>query len=424
MQVKNKDFHLFKLNYPGVFEETDTEHIIELFKPTNIIVIYIPNKKRLYAWVGNHTTQSLKKHLPRIRTKFTEEYPELRVLRNIMVESDSETFEFFQILEDLGISKEDFIAHIKNQEDNILPAIQEIKSLEDKRDEFENEEKFEEAIKVAGDIIECSRKIQDTALEKEQKEKIKNYKEKLGQENVKEEIEQKGERLKQEYEELLSSNVLIEAHSLIEDFKHQYGDEYPLDSIPSLNQLFEKDQQLWEEFQKKQEEYFQQIQKKSEECELLVEDLELQKAQKLVDEMQRLTKKMSDQNIVKDWKTKIDDLEYEIEKRNFNEQYLELKESAHYADILENLGSLIIIAKELGYSEDLNQFKEKKKEIESLSQEKDNLQPTKIKLNKLAEEGLNFINKTNLSKALDVYNTIIDELEKHEKDKIVRDKDE
>ena len=164
----------YKLNYSGKFEEIITEKPLDLFTLYTILAIYIPKEKRMYIWVSKNATQSLKKFIPGIRQLFNTELPDLRILRNITIESGEEPFDFF---EKLDFSKDILEEHIDAQENKIKPAMSEINELKDKLEDLIEKEEYMEAIKISEHIIELAQRIDDKALIKDQEELIINLKE-------------------------------------------------------------------------------------------------------------------------------------------------------------------------------------------------------------------------------------------------------
>ena len=364
--MENRETRLFKLNYSGEFDETVPENVLELFKPINIIILYIPKWKRMYVWVGDHATQALKNYIPNIRTRFSEKYPEYRVIRNITIESHSEPSEFFDALEDLGISKGELDEQISHQENKILPIINEIEKLKIKQKELEEEENFEEALNASKKIVELSHEINDSALEQEQSEKIRKYEEKLNLKELRAKIEQEALKIKKEYDHHISSDEIIQAHKLINNFKEKYMHEYPLDNLSLVMDLLRRDKRVWRDFQEKQEEYIQNLKDKNIKSEKLIENRDLGEAKLQLNKMQKLKERIIDQESQNYWNLKINELNYIISKEKFSQDISSLKESFQF-DILKNrLNDLKAQSRKLNELEDLKEFRDLEKEIINL----------------------------------------------------------
>ncbi|MBY9009485.1 MAG: hypothetical protein KGD74_06435, partial [Candidatus Lokiarchaeota archaeon] len=84
----------FKLNYSGSFEEVAQKNLFNNLTLFNVLIFYISDLKRMYVWMGKKAAQSLKRHIPQIRSAISRKYPELKILRNITIESGLEPPEF------------------------------------------------------------------------------------------------------------------------------------------------------------------------------------------------------------------------------------------------------------------------------------------------------------------------------------------
>ena len=89
---------IFKLHYSGEVESIDdiSENIIQLFSTVSVLSIYIGLQKRLYTWIGSHASRTLKNYIVQMREIFTRDYFDLRILRYITVESQSEPYDFLR----------------------------------------------------------------------------------------------------------------------------------------------------------------------------------------------------------------------------------------------------------------------------------------------------------------------------------------
>ena len=173
--MEDGNLKFFKLDYSGSFEEIRTDSPLELFTLVDILAIYISIQKRMYIWIGKKATQSLRKYIPQIRTRFSEKLPELKILRNITIESGSEPSDFFQFI---SFTWTELNSHIEEQEAKLEPILKKIEILKVKVINLANSEEYEEAIRFSEEIIEFSKKVKDKALEKEQRDNIKELKSK------------------------------------------------------------------------------------------------------------------------------------------------------------------------------------------------------------------------------------------------------
>jgi len=86
----SSNIKIFKLNYSGTFKEISEEKLLLSFTLFDILTFYVPNQRLMYIWIGKKVSQSLKKLIPQIRGAISSEYPELKILRNITIESGLE----------------------------------------------------------------------------------------------------------------------------------------------------------------------------------------------------------------------------------------------------------------------------------------------------------------------------------------------
>ena len=121
---------IFKLNSSGTLDEVPEIAALDFFKLTNVLVIYALKKKIIYTWIGKNVGLRLKNYIPKLRELFLRDFPDYRVLRNITVESGSESSEFFRVMgfteKQLKeqIEKRDSTAqvvHLKNEQLKIKP---------------------------------------------------------------------------------------------------------------------------------------------------------------------------------------------------------------------------------------------------------------------------------------------------------------
>ncbi len=161
----SSNIKIFKLNYSGTFEEISEEKILLSFTLFDILTFYVPNQRLMYIWIGKKVSQSLKKLIPQIRGAISSEYPELKILRNITIESGLEPAEFLSII---GITEEVLKVRIKKLETNLYPILSEINRLKEKVDKYFISENYNMAIDAAQKIVNLAKDIDDDSLEQDQ----------------------------------------------------------------------------------------------------------------------------------------------------------------------------------------------------------------------------------------------------------------
>ena len=212
----SSNIKIFKLNYSGSFEEISEEKILLSFTLFDIITFYVPNQRLMYIWIGKKVSQSLKKLIPQIRGAISSEYPELKILRNVTIESGLEQAEFLDII---GISEEVLKARIKKLEINLLPILSEINRLKEKVDKYYVSENYDMAINAAQKIVNLAKDIDDDSLEQDQLNFINEAQSKAQASEVLHQIEQQSRELIKRLNQLVEAENYRGAHGLEEDFK-------------------------------------------------------------------------------------------------------------------------------------------------------------------------------------------------------------
>jgi len=232
---------IFKLNYSGSLEEILQENLLENFNLFDILTFYIPNQRLMYIWIGKKVSQSLKSHIPQIREAISSEHPELKILRNITIESGLEPNEF---LETIGITEDILKARIKKLERNLLPALSEINRLKEKADKYFISENYNMAINVAQKIVNLAKDIDDNYLEQDQINFISEAQSRASASEILHQIEHQSKEVIKQFNQLVEVENYREAHSLAENFKKKYENEYDISSIHLAQQLILKDENM------------------------------------------------------------------------------------------------------------------------------------------------------------------------------------
>jgi hypothetical protein len=229
----------FKLDYSGNFKEVNSNKLLEDFNLFNIIAIYSPSKRVLYIWIGKRSSQSLKKHIAQVREVFTRDFPELKALRNVIVESGTESDEFF---ESVGIIPQNFKDHMENQEFEFIPLIAEINRLRDKAEYFFSSENYEDAIQIAEKVIAIAKQVGDIALEHDQATFIETIISKKEAEILVKKLEEECNKITVEFDELIKKKDIIAAHALVKGFLSRH--DHKISDLSFVRQLIEKDSHI------------------------------------------------------------------------------------------------------------------------------------------------------------------------------------
>jgi hypothetical protein len=191
--------------------------------------------------MGKKATQSLKRHIPQIRGMISRSYPELKILRNITIESGLEPPEFLNII---GIEEEILKSNIKKLEVRLLPVLSEINRLKEKSDKFFISNNYGEAIELAQKIVNLARDIKDDSLEQDQINFINEAHIRARASEILNEIEKVGREKTKKFNQLVETENFEEARTIVEEFRQKYADKYELSSIPLAQQLLLKEENM------------------------------------------------------------------------------------------------------------------------------------------------------------------------------------
>ncbi|TFG27748.1 MAG: hypothetical protein EU532_06830 [Promethearchaeota archaeon] len=395
---------IFKLNYSGNFDEIKSENVLELFSLVNVLAVYVPMQKRMYIWIGKNATQGLKKHIAQTRALFStqKEFSDLKILRNITIESGSEPSDFFQFI---GFSWEDLKAHIKKQEESQAPIIKKISSLQSKQTKLIDTEKYDEAIKISEQIIELAKQINDEALETEQQDIITNLKEKSEIKTDLDKIREEIRSIENKFESLVETKIpqnIISAHQIIEEFKKKYEGSFDLSSISESYELLKREEIIWSNFTKERNYATKELEKLKQKLQKSLEKHQIIEAEQIIKKAKEHLLIIVEDEIKKDWirietaflekKIKSETLE-KIEKSI--KESSKLKDNYEFEEALKKINSTIEIIQDKEILEYNKRLEELKEELVQAEREYSNINNVIIEL----ENQLNENRKKNHLKA-------------------------
>lgn len=237
----SSDFKIFKLNYSGSLEEIFPEKLLRNFTLFNILTFYVPNQKRMYIWIGKRVSQSLKSHIPQIRSFISREHPEFQIIRNITIESELEPPEFLEII---GIEEATLKSNIRELEIKLLPVLSEINRLKGQADKNFILNSYEDAIKIAQKIVALAKSINDDSLEQDQINFVIEVRSRARAAELLQEIETLCKEATMKFDQFIKVEKYQDAHKLVEVIKQKYENEYDLSTIPLAQQLLLKDENM------------------------------------------------------------------------------------------------------------------------------------------------------------------------------------
>ena len=236
----SEDLQFFKLMYSGNFIKIPSKKILDNFNLYSIIAIYNRINKTMYVWIGKKASQTLKRHIAKVRNIFLNEHPDLYVLRNKTIESGSEPENFFELID---IDEYELRKKLKNQEIRLLPVISEINRLKDRVDKLFIENDFEKAIQISNLIQDLAREIDDESLIKDQQNFIEEAR--INNKSIKilDQIKDEARDIKTQIENMNEDLEAIKINDTIKEFVSKYK-QYNLENIPSIQYLFLKAQRV------------------------------------------------------------------------------------------------------------------------------------------------------------------------------------
>ena len=290
----NSDFKVYKLRYSGNFEEIPKEELNSNLTLFNVLIFYIPDLKRMYAWMGKRAAQSLKGQIPQIRGAISRKYPELKILRNITIESGLEPPEFLNII---GIEEDILKSNIKKLEVRLLPVLSEINRLKEKSDKFFIANNYGEAIELAQKIVILAKDINDDSLEQDQINFINEAHIRARASEILNEIENVCKEKTKKFNQLVEAENYEEARSIVEDFKQKYADKYELSSISLAQQLLLKEENMIYKLKIEQDKILKEIENFSDKLGSSKNALFLKETKKFLVTIQKSSQKFFDNRI-------------------------------------------------------------------------------------------------------------------------------
>ena len=210
---------IFKLTPSGEYKEIIVKDLLDAFNISNILAIYVPTQRKMLVWVGKRAPPNLRKYIHGIRQFFVNNYPEMRILRNITIDSGSEPPEFLEIL---GINKEDFKDRLEEQEKELIPISSEVNKLIYQAQEFHASGMYMDALKLGKKALNLIKKINDEFLINKVNALIETAKSEITKREFLERIENESKSIKEKVEVLMINNQLGKALNLVTNFLTQF----------------------------------------------------------------------------------------------------------------------------------------------------------------------------------------------------------
>jgi hypothetical protein len=163
--------------------------------------------------------------------------------------------------------------------------------------------KYDEAIKVAEDIMDIAEGANLYSVVREEGEKIANLYKQAKNENRFIVVREDFDGLKEEYERLLAEDKITDAHELLLSFEKYYEKNMNLSSFKQVKELFQSDEKLWNEFHRNQLNFIKQLEPLEIQFNSYINTNNLPLAGETLDKARELINKLKNTKILKFWET-------------------------------------------------------------------------------------------------------------------------
>ncbi len=195
--------------------------------------------------------------------------------------------------------------------------------------------KYDEAIKIAEEIMDIAEEAKLYSVVREEGEHIADLYKQAKTDNKFIVVRDNFEGLKQDYEKLLAEDKFTDAHELLATFEQDYEKDMNLNSFKRVKDLYQADEKLWNEFHKNQQNIIKQLEPLEIQFTSYINTNNLSLAGETLEKAKKLLTMLKDTKILKMWETteslfldlkKKDDLDENIEKNlgevsRFTENY-------------------------------------------------------------------------------------------------------
>ncbi|TXT60729.1 MAG: hypothetical protein BAJALOKI2v1_80021 [Promethearchaeota archaeon] len=155
-------------------------------------------------------------------------------------EEDSEVNQILAKLNESGGESSKTVSQIEKME-----IIEKLENLKRKADSFRQKEDFNNAIKIADKIMRIAISFNLPNYWKEEEKFINEISQRVQKEHLITKIKEYARWLLKQYDKLVESNAIFQAHQMVESFKQTYEDLSFFESIPEAQEIIKKDTKEW-----------------------------------------------------------------------------------------------------------------------------------------------------------------------------------
>ncbi|NVM44892.1 MAG: hypothetical protein HWN79_08240 [Candidatus Lokiarchaeota archaeon] len=185
----------------------------------------------------------------------------------------------------------------KNKID-VLSKIDELKVIANNHYLREN---YDEAIKIAEEIMDIAEEAKLYSVVREEGEHIATLYKQAKSDHKFVAVREDFESLKEDYEKLLAQDKIADAHNLLQRFEKDYRKNMHLNSFKRVKDLFIEDEILWNEFHTRQLNLIRQLEPLEIQFNSYVNTNNLLLAGETLDKAKKLLEKLKDSNVLRKW---------------------------------------------------------------------------------------------------------------------------
>ena len=163
--------------------------------------------------------------------------------------------------------------------------------------------KYDEAIRIAEEIMDIAEEAKLYSVVREEGERIATLYKQAKSDHKFVEVREDFEGLKKEYEKLLAQDKIADAHNLLQTFEQDYRKNMHLNSFKRVKDLFLEDEILWNEFHTRQLNIIRQLEPLEIQFSSYVNTNNLLLAGETLDKAKKLLEELRDVKILKKWNT-------------------------------------------------------------------------------------------------------------------------
>ncbi|MHA1234143.1 MAG: hypothetical protein ACTSQL_03540 [Promethearchaeota archaeon] len=163
--------------------------------------------------------------------------------------------------------------------------------------------KFDEAIKIAEEIMDIAEKARLYSVVREEGEHIANMYKQAKEEHKYVVIRDDFEGLKGDYDKLAEKGNVEEAHDLVQTFKQYYEKNIDLNSFNNVKEFLSRESQIWNDFITREKNVIRQLEPLEIQFNSYINTNNLSLAGEVLEKAKVLLKKLTNSDILKMWET-------------------------------------------------------------------------------------------------------------------------